>query len=319
MRSHANVAITGGSAGTDGRRSAHAAMASPPPPAATYTGRATDARVRGKLERPSAFTLVRLASGLSHHDGRTVPELQEVLPKFLQIANHIRDEILRGERSPGDEVPSERVLAGQWNVSRPTATRALQALRAQGLIESRQGSGTYVRDRLKFNRRARDRYLRSRSDGYVYAPNEWAEIVSARLVRAPARVAESLGVPIGDRVVKRHRITNDDEGPVEVSTSWFTAAVAEQAPNILVRERIREGTLAYVEACTGRRARSARDQLGTRLASIDELRELHLDEPAAVLIVHHIVYDANERPLEVAEAVYPPDRWTFEQDYPITD
>lgn len=248
-----------------------------------------------------------------------MPELQAVLPKFLQIANHIRDEILRGERSPGDEVPSERTLAEQWNVSRPTATRALQALRAQGLVESRQGSGSYVRDRLRFNRRARDRYLRSRTDGYVYAPSEWAEIVSARLVKAPEHIAESLGIAPGDKVVKRHRITNDDDGPVEVSTSWFTGAVGEQAPNILVRQRIKEGTLAYIEASTGRRARTARDQIGARLASADEVRELRLDAPASVLVVHHIVYDATERPLEVAEAVYPPGRWTFEQDYPITD
>jgi GntR family transcriptional regulator len=91
------------------------------------------------------------------------------------------------------------------------------------------------------------------------------------------------------------------------------------APKVLVRERIREGTLAYVEASTGRRARTARDQVGARLASAEEARELRLDEPSAVLVVHHIVYDANERPLEVADAVYPPGRWTFEQDYPITD
>ena len=248
-----------------------------------------------------------------------MPELQQVLPKFLQIANHIRDEILRGDRVPGDEVPSERVLAEEWNVSRPTATRALQALRAQGLVESRQGSGSYVRDRLKFNRRARDRYLRSRSDGYVYGPNEWAEIVTARIVKAPAHIAASLGVATGDRVVKRHRITNDDDDPVEISTSWFAEAVVELAPKLLLKDRIREGTLAYVEAATGRRASTARDQIGTRLASTDEARELRLDEPAPVLVVHHIVYDAGERPLEVAEAVYPPGRWTFEQDYPITD
>ncbi len=248
-----------------------------------------------------------------------MPELQQALPKFLQIANHIRDEILRGSRAPGDEVPSERVLADEWKVSRPTATRALQALRAQGLIESRQGSGSYVRDRLRFNKRARDRYLRSRSDGYVYSPNEWAEIVSARAVKAPAHIAGSLGIAAGDRVVKRRRITNDEAGPVEVSTSWFAESVGELAPKILERERIREGTLAYVEAATGRRAKSARDQLGARLATAEEARELHLDTPAAVLVVHHIVYDGNERPLEVAEAVYPPDGWTFEQDYPITE
>jgi DNA-binding GntR family transcriptional regulator len=224
-----------------------------------------------------------------------MPELQQALPKFLQIANHIRDEILRGEREPGDEVPSERAIADEWGVSRPTATRALQALRAQGLVESRQGSGSYV------------------------SSGEWADIVSARTVKAPAHIGASLGVGTGSRVVKRHRITNDESGPVEVSTSWFAEAVAQKAPRLLARERIREGTLAYVEGATGRRARTARDQIGTRLATSDEARELGLEEPVPVLVVHHIVYDAAGNPLEVAEAVYPPGGWTFEQDYPIAE
>jgi GntR family transcriptional regulator len=214
-------------------------------------------------------------------------------------------------------VPSERVLAEQWRVSRPTATRALQALRAQGLIESRQGSGSYVRDQLTFNRRARDRYLRSRTEGHVYAEGEQAVIVSARLVKAPKDIAVSLDVQPGSRVVKRHRITKDAGGPVEVSTSWFADSVASLAPRILQRSRIREGTLAYIEAATGRRAKNAQDRIGARTATAEEARELEIGAGAAVLAVHHIVYDADARVLEVAEAVYPPDRWTFEQDYPI--
>lgn len=73
------------------------------------------------------------------------PEIEQVLPKYLQVADHIRGQIVRGELAPGDEVPSEREIAEQWNVSRPTATRALAALRAEGLVEARQGSGTFVR------------------------------------------------------------------------------------------------------------------------------------------------------------------------------
>lgn len=37
-----------------------------------------------------------------------------------------------------------------------------------------------------------------------------------------------------------------------------------------------------------------------------------------VLIVHHVVFDLQDRPLEFAEATYPPHRWAFEQWYPLT-
>ncbi len=56
----------------------------------------------------------------------------------------MRDQILRGDLQPGDEVPSERQIAADWDVARPTAARALEALRQQGFVESRQGSGTVV-------------------------------------------------------------------------------------------------------------------------------------------------------------------------------
>jgi GntR family transcriptional regulator len=47
------------------------------------------------------------------------------------------------------------------------------------------------------------------------------------------------------------------------------------------------------------------------------LRDLDLRGPAAVLTIRHVVYDTEDVPLELAEAVYPPGQWTAEQEYPI--
>jgi GntR family transcriptional regulator len=247
-----------------------------------------------------------------------MPDLQRVLPKYLQIANHLRDQILRGDLRPGTEVPSERALAADWKVSRPTATKALEALRVQGLIESRQGSGSYVVDTTGIHRRARERYGRERETGAIYPANEWAQIVAAEIVAAPEHVEAALGGN-APQVVRRHRITHGDSGPVEVSTSWISAAVAAAAPRLLETERIREGTLAYIASATGLRARLARDRVTARLATDSEAAELGLgDGPHAVLVVRHVVYGDGNQPLEFVEAVYPPESWTFEQEYPVT-
>jgi GntR family transcriptional regulator len=247
------------------------------------------------------------------------PAAQPTLPKFVQIANAIRDRILRGELRLGDEVPSERQIADEWSVARPTASRAVQLLRSQGLVESRQGSGTFVREQQQLVRRARDRYAQARESGAIYPQGEWAEIVQARLVKAPAHIAEALNLPAGSKALKRRRVTNDPNGPVEVSTSWFSEETADAAPRLLQRERILEGTLAYVEGCTGRRAKVATDRVGARLAGEEEASALGLSQPAAVLVVLHVTFDRNQNPLEVAEAVFPPDRWTLQQDYSLTD
>ncbi|MFI0943843.1 GntR family transcriptional regulator [Streptomyces sp. NPDC021020] len=246
-----------------------------------------------------------------------MPQIQEAQPKYLQIAHYIRDQILRGDLRPGDEVPSERQLASDWDVSRPTAARSLEALRTQGLVEKRQGSGTYVRN-LDVNRRARELYGRARQTGRIYTPGEYAVITSAGWQEAPDHVADALQLRPGDRVVRRRRVTNNDSGPITLSTSWFTADVTRRAPKLLDAERITEGTLLYVERETGRQGSYAEDRMCARTATEEEAADLELPQGSPVLVVHHVVYDLQDHPLEFAEATYPPDRWAFEQGYPLT-
>lgn len=246
------------------------------------------------------------------------PEIQEALPKYVQVANHIRNQILRGELGPGDEIPSERVIVEEWGVSRPTATKALALLRQEELVESKQGAGTYVRPHSGPHRRAPDRYARERRTGKVYPPGEYAEIVDAGLYTATDAAAAALGLKAGAKALLRRRVIRGESGPNEVSSSWFLPELASTAPRLATQERIREGTVAYIEQATGRSAYSATDRISARLATEQEATELQLGEgPTAVLLVHHTVFDQDGRPLEFAEAVYPPGRWMFEDHYPL--
>lgn len=246
------------------------------------------------------------------------PEIQQVLPKYLQVADHIRGQIVQGELLPGQEVPSEREIAEEWRVSRPTATRALAVLRAEGLVEARQGSGTFVLAKPRLNRRAFDRYVRSRETGRIYTSGEHAEITDAGWSPAPEEAAAALGLEPGERAVRRRRVIHDAGGPVEVSVSWFPEWIGKAAPKLLRTARIKEGTLSYVEAMTGRRGRTARDWIGARLASPEEGGALELGSgPQAVLVVRHTMFDGGGEPMEFVEAAYPPGRWSFEDQYTI--
>jgi DNA-binding GntR family transcriptional regulator len=248
-----------------------------------------------------------------------VPELEQVLPKYRQIAHYYRDQILRGDLRPGDEVPSERAIATSFSVARPTATKALEILRREGLVRSVQGAGTYVAD-PKINRRARDRYQRSREQGRIYPPDEYAVIVSADIVpSAPEHVCAALGLTAGSAAIRRHRITHDTDGPRELSTSWFPGDLASVAQRLLVPERIVEGTLSYVESVTGRTGAYARDRATARFATVGEAGELALASGAQtpVLSIEHTVLDQSDQPIEFAEAIYPPGRWTYEQHYDL--
>ncbi|MEV0414281.1 TetR/AcrR family transcriptional regulator C-terminal domain-containing protein [Streptomyces sp. NPDC050448] len=65
-------------------------------------------------------------------------------PPYLRIVAAIRRRIADGELAPGDRVPSTRQIAGEWGVALATATKALTALRLEGLVEARPRIGTVV-------------------------------------------------------------------------------------------------------------------------------------------------------------------------------
>jgi len=67
------------------------------------------------------------------------------VPKYLGLKNVLRQRIVRGEFA-GGALPSERVLRSEFGVSAQTIIRALQDLRAEGLVRRHQGKGTFVNE-----------------------------------------------------------------------------------------------------------------------------------------------------------------------------
>jgi GntR family transcriptional regulator len=238
-----------------------------------------------------------------------MPQAQQVLPKYLQIANSIRDEILDGKLAPGDEVASERELAVDWRVARPTAARALAELRRLGLVESLRGAGTFVAGPAVAHR-AEERFRSFQTRGVVYPASQHAEILAADVVRAPTQVSAALNLDEEASVIRRQRRTMEGDRPNEVSVSWFDAALAEVAPRLLVRERIREGTTAYVEQATGRVATTAEERECARRATPEEAGLLGVARGSAVLVTEHRALDSARVPLEWAESTCPAGRWT---------
>jgi GntR family transcriptional repressor for pyruvate dehydrogenase complex len=64
---------------------------------------------------------------------------------YEHIVEQIRALIREGRWAPGDQIPPERELAERFRVSRTSVREALRALEMQGVIDSRQGGGTFVR------------------------------------------------------------------------------------------------------------------------------------------------------------------------------
>jgi GntR family transcriptional repressor for pyruvate dehydrogenase complex len=67
---------------------------------------------------------------------------------YQQVANAVARRIRAGTYRAGERIPSERELAEEFSVSRPTVREAMIALEVLGLVQSRHGSGIYAADEI---------------------------------------------------------------------------------------------------------------------------------------------------------------------------
>lgn len=106
-------------------------------------------------------------------------------PIYAQIADRIRVAVASGELGADDSLPSVRVLATRLRVNPATVVQAYRDLERDGIVEMRQGAGTFVAD-VATETRARERIAASRR----FVRQMLTE--AARLGLAPADLREAL-------------------------------------------------------------------------------------------------------------------------------
>lgn len=117
-------------------------------------------------------------------------EAVEARRLYRQIADQLRGLIERGEYPVGSKLPTERDLAEQLKVSRPTVREALIALEVEGLVRIRVGSGIYVSEPATH---ALPSHLASMIEG-PFELLRAREFIEAAVAEEAARVATSADI-----------------------------------------------------------------------------------------------------------------------------
>ncbi|KJK12834.1 hypothetical protein UB45_05855 [Terrabacter sp. 28] len=239
------------------------------------------------------------------------------LPKYHRIADAVRDDIRAGVLKAGDRLPAETSIASTHSTSVPTVRQAMSVLRAEGLIESRHGIGTFVRDSHRMQRRSRNRYGEARGRDGLLNNTFRHEITFAGTQPVPEHIADCLDVPAGTTVVTRRRsLFDEDNRLVELGASYLPREIAG---GTFLEERavVPKALFRCVEDLTGRRYTDARDQVTARRATDAEVDRFGLSLGSYVLHLIHTATDENGAVLEVSESIWPADNVIFVDHYPI--
>ena len=140
-------------------------------------------------------------------------------PVYKEIQNAIRKRIQESQLKPGDLVASERELARTHGVSLMTARHALAGLEREGVVERRQGAGTFVASpKIHFNKLMS--YTEQTSSRGL---NPRSRVLGIKIIEHEPEVAARLRLPAASKMVKIERLRESSGEPLALETCYLPA------------------------------------------------------------------------------------------------
>ncbi|MBT1184352.1 GntR family transcriptional regulator [Streptomyces sp. CJ_13] len=251
----------------------------------------------------------------------------KAVPRYLQIAEDIVQQIRAGVLGPGDQVPSEAEMIDRYKVSGGTIRKAMLEIRASGLVDTRHGKGSYVKSRPPVRHRSSDRFRRSLRQGgkaaYLAESEQSGATASVSVIyigptEAPEGIAERLDVEVGTKVLARRRLYFRNGTPVETATSYLPWDVVRDIPELFEENPGPGGIYARLED-HGHVFAEYVETLQARPAAKAEASELALSPGTPVVHLLRNAVTEEGRVVEVCDTLMAADQFVFEFRIPAND
>lgn len=221
-------------------------------------------------------------------------------PVYLRLASTLRGLVELGQLRGGDALPSERDLAEASGLSRVTVRKALDVLVDEGLVQRRQGAGSFVTRQIEQPLSLLIGFtddMRRRGAGASSLT-----ILKAVSLPDPSEMLK-LGLSPAEPVLRLSRVRLADGEPLAIEN----AVVPAQALN---PETL--GTSLYEALkAQGQMPVRALQRVHAGIATADEARLLQIAPGSPLLRIERRSFLANGKPIEVTVSAYRGDRYDF--------
>lgn len=226
-------------------------------------------------------------------------------PIYLQIAEAIGSLLTRGVLPAGYVLPPERVLCAQFGISRMTLRQAMGLLDREGLINSRRGVGTVVR-----NSRLRKQQQEMRSfseDIRARGGRPESRLISLELAIPAPPVRDLFELHEQQKVYELQRVRLKDGEPLALEL----ARIPERfCPGLERFDLARTSLFEILEQSYGLRPETCNEEISAEIPNSQQRKLLSLPARTAVLVINRKTYMDDGRPLELTRSVYRGDRYS---------
>lgn len=190
--------------------------------------------------------------------------------------------LISTELSPGDAIPSERVLCSLFSVSRMTVRQAVDSLVNEGRLERVQGSGTFV---ALPNRRAQVRLTSFTAEMQRRGLKPSKRVLAFEVVKAPPLLAQDLEVPTGTEAFYVRRLLMADGKSIALEDIWLPCSLVA-----LEESHVEDGSLYDCLTRAGLEPTWGEDTVEGAIFTHSECRVLQVDWPHPALRITRRVF-----------------------------
>ena len=224
-------------------------------------------------------------------------------PLYHQMMQRIIADIEKGVYPVGSRIPPEHELEQQYQVSRVTVRRALAELTEKGMLERKQGKGTFVSvPHVQQNLKS----LHSFHD----ACRQNGRTPGTRVIRVSETAADGndlteLNLREGSRVLEILRVRLADDEPVVLEKNHFSMAYT------YLEEEDLSGSLYALLREYGTEPVQAVHDISICYADREAAELLGIEDGSPLLCLHELVFDQRGRPLHNCTQLIRGDRFVF--------
>lgn len=234
-------------------------------------------------------------------------------PRVHEIASDLRTRIDSGEFSPGDKLPSTRELSAQYDISAQAIARVISLLKADGLVEGRQGAGVFVRAWRPLVYRPQSEFRRKPPTVDIFTNllesegRDGSQTIEVDTCLPSEPIRRRLQLAEGERVAVRRRTSYvDGQEPFATDDSYVSLKLVEGS-EWMTPGSVERGT-NQVLAELGCRLVRALDEIYVRMPRPDEVERLKLPAGTPVAELISTGHDRDGRPVQVTSCILPGDR-----------
>ncbi|MDP4143836.1 MAG: GntR family transcriptional regulator [Bacillota bacterium] len=231
------------------------------------------------------------------------------MTKYMQIANDIRNNIVKGILKPNDQLPFEKDLCEKYDASKMTVKKALDILVTQGLIVKRRGSGTFVKSisNADMNKLVISNQFRGLTALYSNQKVS-SEVLTFEVVPSSEIVRNKLQLENEDFVYNILRVRYVDGAPTVMEHMYMPIALIPG----LKRKNATESIYSYIEGDLGYKIQSSHRAISVRKSNELEQSKLKLEVNDPVAVVEQVAYLENGVAFEYSISVHRYDNFLFE-------